>query len=381
MELLAETYSRFIIYRDRLLPPSETFIYSQAENLTRYCPYYVGSRRVAGLDLPAHRTITVNRWGICGRPLEALYRAGFVPPWLERSTRAIQPRLLHAHFGPDGAQALNLVKRLEIPLAVTFHGHDAVLSSSDKQHYLNLHNIYFRHRDELAKRADLIIAVSHFVKTKLLLQGFASDQIRVHYIGVDTELFKPRDDIRRHACVLFVGRLTESKGCDYLIRAMSIVQKELPHTELLIIGDGPLRSELERQAYHSLRRYRFLGLQSHDNVRFWMNRAQVVSVPSVTIASGVSEGFGMVALEAQAIGTPVAAFATGGLTEAVANGETGLFAPERDYEALAQQIMFLLSDTYTWNAYSLRARKRTEQEFSLKQQSAVLEDLYDDLCV
>ena len=81
---------------------------------------------------------------------------------------------------------------------------------------------------------------------KLLEQNFPPEKVVVHYTGVDTNLFSPAQD-RREPMVLFVGRLSERKGPHHLIRAMASVQQEYPETELVLIGDGPLRKNLNNR--------------------------------------------------------------------------------------------------------------------------------------
>ena len=158
---------------------------------------------------------------------------------------------------------------------------------------------------------------------------------------------------------------------------MAAVQVSHPDAELVIIGDGPLRAALENQAAElHLRNYRFLGIQPQPVVREWMNCARVFSVPSVEIATGASEGFGLVFAEAQSMGVPVVSFKTGGIPEAVADGRTGLLAPPRDWQLLAKYIDILLTAPGVWDGFSAAGRDRVAQLFNLKDQSAVLEDIY-----
>jgi len=257
----------------------------------------------------------------------------------------------------------------------TFHGFDATVKDeyARRSHYA--HRIYPRRREELKREVRLFIAVSKFIERKLLEQGFPRDKIVVHYIGVDTEIFKPDPAVPRESVVLFVGRLVENKGCEYLIRAMRRVQAAMPQVELVVIGDGPLRPALERLAGETLGRYRFLGSQSPEGVRSWMNRARVFSVPSVTAKSGVSEGFGLVFAEAQAMGLPVASFATGGIPEAVVHGVTGFLAEERDWEMLAEHISSLLKEDNIWRRFSVAGQSRVRALFDLQKQTSALEEI------
>lgn len=367
-----------IIYRDHLLEPSETFVRSQAETLQRFTPYYVGSQRVPGLSIPEKQTFVVNHGGALGKTSQVCYKlCGFAPAFFQR-IRKLNPVLIHAHFGPDGLMALPLVRDLAIPLIVTFHGYDITVKDEYLRHLSYTNRVYLRRKEVLKREARLFIAVSKFIKEKLLEQNFPSDKLVQHYIGVAPELFQP-NPMPREPMVLFVGRLTEKKGCEYLIRAMSRVQAVRPEVELTIIGDGPLRTNLEHLAEELLCRYQFLGVQPPESVRNWMNRAQVFSVPSITAESGDSEAFGIVFAEAQAMGLPVVSFATGGVVEAVAHGETGFLAAERDWEVLAEYILHLLKDETLWQQFSQKGQERVRTLFNLHRQNSVLEDIYSSV--
>jgi len=367
-----------VVFCDHLLYPSETFIRAQGQALRRFTAVYAGSRRVRGLDLPLESTYTISRGDAIGRASEVLFKLFGTAPNLVRKLRALDPVLMHAHFGPDGLRALPLAQRLGLPLIVTFHGSDATATDIRycKAHYG--HRRYLGKKDVLQRRANLFIAVSEFIRNKLLEQFFPAEKVLVHYTGVDTKLFSPARG-GDEPIVLFVGRLVERKGANYLIRAMAAVQKERPEAELVVIGDGPLRFDLERQAKDSLRKYRFLGVQNPDAVREWMGRAAVFSLPSIKIRSGEEEAFGMVVAEAQAMQKPVVAFASGGIVEAVQHGETGLLAPERDWQTLAENLALLLKDSGLRQKFGVLGRQRVLRLFDLNTQTNALEKHYERL--
>ena len=364
-----------IIYSNRLLPPSATFIRSQAEALQKFIPYYAGTCRVPGLSIPENRTLVVSSKGVIGKLSELSHKLWGIAPNFSQRIRKLNPVLIHSHFGPDSVRILPLAKNLEIPLFATFHGYDITLKSEYNNHSYS-YRFYLRRKEALKREAKVFIAVSKFIQKKLLDQGFPADKIVMHYIGVDTELFHPDSKIQHEPIVLFVGRLVEKKGCEYLIRAMQIIQAVKPDVELVVIGDGPLRYSLEQQAKKTLHRYRFLGVQSPENVRIWLNRASVFSVPSSTADSGDSEAFGIVFAEAQAMGLPVVSFAHGGIPEVVAHGETGFLASERNWEELAKYILLLLDDDYLWNRFSEAGMNRVRTLFNLQNQTNLLEEIY-----
>jgi colanic acid/amylovoran biosynthesis glycosyltransferase len=371
---------RVAIYRDRLLPSSETFVASQAAALRDFTPVFVGSKRVAGLDIDQYPFVLVNDGTVRGRIAEVAFKfCRRIPPHVDRAVRLAGPTLLHAHFGVDGAFALALADRHELPFVVTFHGYDATMSDAAVLQRSDWnHRLLVVRRGRLARRADLIIAVSDFIRRALLARGVCDDKIAVHYIGVDVDAFSPDPAVPREPVVLFVGRLVEKKGAEYVISAMERVQAQRPDVELVVIGDGPLRGPLERAASGSRIRVRFLGVQPAREVRRWMNRASVFCVPSVVADSGDAEGFGLVFAEAQAMGLPVVSCASGGIPEAVAHGRTGLLVKERDHRALAAAMLKLLSDPDCWRAFSCNGRQRVVEQFNLSIQTRRLEQLYDE---
>jgi glycosyltransferase involved in cell wall biosynthesis len=368
-----------LIYRNNLLPPSETFVQNQAEALQRFTPYYVGSRRVQGLQLPSERTRAVNQGGVFGLAWEASYKFWGLAPGFVRHLQQLHPVLIHAHFGPDGVMALPLARDLNIPLAVTFHGYDATMQDEYAKASFWSHRVYLRRREVLKQKAQLFIAVSGYIKKKLLEQGFPPEKVAVHHIGVDTDAFQPDPGVSREPVVLFVGRLLEKKGCEYLIRAMAKVQATMPDVELIVIGDGPMKLDLEKLAAESLRRYKFLGSQPRPVVQSWMNRALLLGAPSVTAASGESEGMPIVILEAQAMGLPVVSSIHSGIPDVVVHKETGFLTSERDWKTLGDYILRLLEDKTLWQQFSQKGQERVRTLFNLHSQTRALENLYDAL--
>jgi glycosyltransferase involved in cell wall biosynthesis len=214
------------------------------------------------------------------------------------------------------------------------------------------------------------------MRRQALEKGFPPEHTLVHYTGIDVDFFSPDPCVRRLSVVLFVGRLVPKKGCKYLIRAMADIQETVPDAKLVVIGDGRLRNELEQQAATSVRNFLFLGVQDAVAVRTWMNRATVFCTPSVTAETGDAEGFGMVFAEAQAMGLPVVSFASGGIPEAVADGQTGFLVDERDWKALSNRMLLLLRNQELWTRFSRAGQIRARSMFNIRKQSMVLENIY-----
>jgi colanic acid/amylovoran biosynthesis glycosyltransferase len=367
-----------IIYCDHLLYASETFIRAQASALKRHLPVYAGLRRVRGLELTKQRICILNDGSLVGRAKEVAFKLFGMAPGFVKDLQLLKSHLIHAHFGADGLRALPIANKLGVPLIVSFHGSDATVTNVDSHKVPYGHRRYLANKSQLQKGASHIIAVSEFVKSKLLAQGYPEEKVKVHYIGIDTQLFSPGSE-ESEPVVLFVGRLAERKGVDYLIRAMALVQNEIPELELVIIGDGPLRPQLEAMAKASLRRFRFLGVQTPEQVRDWMSRMRIFAAPSVRIGSGEEEGLGMVFLEAQAMEKPVVSFASGGIVEAVEHEVTGFLEQERDWQSLAKDISLLARDANLRRRMGTAGHERVLRLFNIERQTAILEDLYLDV--
>ncbi|MDJ0632043.1 MAG: glycosyltransferase [Xenococcaceae cyanobacterium MO_188.B29] len=367
-----------IIFRNELLHYSETFIPAQINSLSSYEPYYVGTKVIdpqklgkAPLVVPFEGKSRIYR--------QLFTRTGYIwQGWL-KTIKAIQAKLIHAHFGIDGVLALPLARKTHLPLLVTFHGYD--ITSNDCSKYVSGWNYetYNRGRQILFKEAKSFIAVSDFIRSQLIAKGCPEEKIIVHYIGIDTDKFTPDPTINRQPVVLFVGRLVEKKGCEYLIRAMAQVQSVMPEVKLVIIGDGILRQKLEQLAAQLLYSYRFLGAQPPEIVKTWMNQSQLMAVPSVTAATGDTEGAPMVVLEAQAMGLPVVGSLHAGIPELVLEGETGLLAKEKDWKTMAEKIIFILKDNLFWHKLSQQGQERVNTSFNLRTQTQALENIYDRL--
>lgn len=291
--------------------------------------------------------------------------------WLRR----VQPQLVLAHFGPDATLILPTVRQLGIPLVTYFHGFDATMSDEYARRSFFLHRRYLRQRPTLQQEGRLFLAVSNFVRQRLVEQGFPAQRTHVVALGVDTDFFSPGEETAREPVILFVGRLSPEKLAEHAIRAAREVQRLRPEVELVLVGDGPERKTAERLAQTLGCRCRFLGMLPQAQVRDWMRRAAIICVPSVALPSGEQEGFGLVAAEAQACALPVVGYHTGGLGEAVSSGETGLLLPPGDLDGLARALEHLLNDSGTRRGMGLEGVARTRRLFNLATQVGVLEDL------
>jgi glycosyltransferase involved in cell wall biosynthesis len=222
---------------------------------------------------------------------------------------------------------------------------------------------------ERARDAACVIACNPDVAGDLRRVG-APVQLMPH--GVDLERFHPTSPAPAEVLtILAVGRLVPKKGFPVLLDAASRLLA--PYT-LRIVGDGPLRPELEREiAERGLGdRVELAGPGTHDELPAEYAAAHIVVVPSVTDASGDRDGLPNVVLEAMSSARPVVASDVGAVSSAVIDGRTGALVPPGDAHALAGALEFLVDQPDMRERLGREARARVEADFELNSCTARL---------
>lgn len=366
---------KILIYRDRLLPISETFVRDHHDSLIGVEAAMGGLRRVNGVDISHIRLIVMERERRDPLGISAFKLFGHAPRFMSE-IEAFEPDVIHAHFAVDAVDMLPVARRLKVPLIVTLHGYDVTYTDKALRAMGPVGWNFLAKRRALQDEAALFLPVSDYIRERAIAQNYPEDRTQVHYLGIDAARFGENRRPSHPPAMLFVGRLVEKKGLSYLIKAASILSQENEPFELRIIGDGPLRRECEDEARRLGANATFLGAQSHDVVIDEMSKATLFSMPSIRSTSGDNEGLPITLLEAQASGLPVVAFAQGPIFEAVANGITGLLAEEKDVSALARALSRLLRDKSLRLTMGSAGIDRIRSEFDIEKRSFALAELY-----
>lgn len=376
-----EVSGRSILYYvERYLPASQAFIPQQARALLRYTPAFLAGSRI---DSPSARIADLPVANIAASmPLrfgELALKIARVPlPPLFPQVR--QAAILHAHFGKNGYVLAPLAKAASKPLVTTFHGFDATYAGDPNKPGGFNQVRYFRHgRAAMAKSRQWNVAVSDFVAGKLRSLGFSDDRILRHYIGINPDTFFITPVERKPNRVVSVARFVEYKGHRYMIEALSEVVKSGIPVEFVMVGQGPLRDEVESYARRLLPQVTIFDTMSQPEIAGLMASAQVYLHGSVTLENGHAEAFGLAILEAQAVGTPVVAFDSGGVAEAMLSGKTGYAVPEKDIRGMAQFIGKLLCDKAHSAQFSTAAAAMVREHFDIRRQTGLLENFYDEV--
>ena len=215
------------------------------------------------------------------------------------------------------------------------------------------------------RAADAVVAVSRFTQRALVEQmGVAAERVCLIENGVDTKRFSPGPDdpafrarygLAGKRLVVAVGRLVPRKGFDKTISGWAQVLAAHPDAQLVIIGDGPQRAELQALADATgvAGSITLTGAVSDTDLLSAYRSASLFVMPNRTMPDGDTEGFGLVFLEANACGRAVIGGRAGGAVEAVRDGESGLLVNGENVDEIADAIIRVLGDD------AMRARLET----------------------
>lgn len=231
----------------------------------------------------------------------------------------------------------------------------------------------------LVKRSQAVVVAAYdYAKTSWLelWWKYLVEKIVEAPFGVDIERFHPSERPERdHTQLMFLGGLDRNhyfKGLEVLLRALSLL-RDRTDWKLIVVGDGDLRAGYERQVrqLNLEDRVTFLGREIGKAEQHY-RESDVFVFPSIDR----SEAFGLVALEAQASGTPVVASDLDGVRVAVADGETGKLVSPRNPQKLSESIAWMIDNPDERKVMGERARARIEERFTWKKHVDMLENLY-----
>lgn len=196
------------------------------------------------------------------------------------------------------------------------------------------------------------------------------------YFGFDAPDFLPKPLPFDEPRLLCLGRLVYDKGFDLVLTAFASIIKRFPGLRLIIASDGPARPALKRQAAE-------LGLADVVDFIGWVESNKMPdllnSATMVVMPSRVVEGFGFVAMEAAMMGRPVVATRSGGLTEVVVDGQTGLLVDRGNSAAFADAIAYILDHPEVAKTMGQTARARALATFRWEQHIDAFDALYRQL--
>ncbi|MBD3169742.1 MAG: glycosyltransferase [candidate division Zixibacteria bacterium] len=253
------------------------------------------------------------------------------------------------------------------PYIQTSHGTDIILLYKKKFLRILAGVVY--------KRASHVTTVSTFLADKLKsLYNFPISKVVVFPMPYDADKFVHDDSIEYEpGYILAIGRFNEQKGFEHLIRACGLLKQQGIGFKMDLIGSGPLEGYFGKLIDE-------LGLNNdvnllppvpHDQVPGYMARAHIFVLPSI------EEGFGMVLVEAMAMGTVVIGSNSGGIPDIIKDGETGIIVPVKDPLALTTALKGILVNEVESKRFISSSRLFIKQRFSPEVISVKLKSLHD----
>lgn len=234
-------------------------------------------------------------------------------------------------------------------------------------------------------KPDYLFPVSKDIERVLLSMAVTQSRVHVTYSGIDLNRFsqiehqpefRQRYGLKDNQPIIgTVANLFPRKGYEYLLESLVEVKAAMPGICCFIVGEGSdayqkqLLQLIEKR--HLMENVVFVGFQ--QNVHEFINAFDLFVLPSIM------EGFGIVLLEALAMGKPVIASRVGGIPEIITDGKTGILVPPKDSSALAKAIVGLIADEQAKQRFGEAARKVVEERFSQEMAVKRIENLYRDL--
>ena len=271
--------------------------------------------------------------------------------------------MIHAHWIlPQGFVSVFLKKIFKIPLLVTIHGSDLFPLKS---------RLLKKLQNFVIENSDFITVNSVATRNELVNRFPAySSKVKIIPMGVDINIFKKRTvkkpkKYAKNNILLFVGRLSDQKGLQFLIESMPAVVKYNSKVKLLIIGEGSYGKNLREKVHNTkMQAYvEFLGSKSKLDLAKFYNFADIFIIPSLSTKTG-TEALGLSLLEAMASGCAVIGTKVGGIPFLIKDNYNGLLIKQKDSHELSNVIITLLKGKRRSKKFGNNAIKFVRENYS-----------------
>jgi colanic acid/amylovoran biosynthesis glycosyltransferase len=279
-------------------------------------------------------------------------------------------RHIHAHFAVNAATVALVASRL---LDITFS--------------FTAHNIVFIDRvilKEKVRAARFIVTISEFTRQfliRLVPENSIEDKIHIVHCGLSPDDFMPPDSkpVNDVPVVLCVAQLVERKGIPILVEACKLLSERGGVFRCVIIGHGLQRALVERliEQYALQEVVELAGVVFQEDLKKYLERADVFVLPCVTASNGDMDGIPVVLMEAMAMEIPTVSTRVSGIPELIEDGESGLLVEEKDPIALADAVQCLLKDRGLRVKLGKNGRRRVVEEFDIDRNVAQLAALFE----
>jgi glycosyltransferase involved in cell wall biosynthesis len=283
--------------------------------------------------------------------------------------------LVHSHLPGMNFYSCLAGRITKRPVIVTYHGK---IEDGDKRKWKNIFKNFI-----VRNTAAQVVTVSDYLKKELIKKiGVDPNKIVTLYSGIDFNAFGPTKsslELRQKLglsesapLVGTIGNIRKSKGYEYLIRSVKLVEEKVPNVLFLIVG------EKEEKLFHDLSKLtEKLGLKEWIKfLGFREDVADCLNILDIFVLSSTTEGFSIATVEAMSLAKPVVVTDCGGPAEIVTDGRTGFLVPPGDPKALAQKIILLLENQKLREKMGNQAQIWVRKKFSLEENIKNYELLY-----
>lgn len=283
--------------------------------------------------------------------------------------------VIHCQFGMYGIEGMIFrdICAVKGKLITSFRGYDI---SWYVQEYGD--RVY----DELFVKGDFFLSNCEFFRTRAIKLGCDLQKIVVHGSGIDCSRFQfkarhPHPDGKVR--IATTGRLIEKKGIEYSIRAVAKVAHQ--NIEYNIIGDGHLKEHLQQVIWELdvADRVKLLGWKNQQEIIEILDNCHMFIAPSVTASDGNQDAPVNTLKEAMAMGLPVIGTLHGGIPELVKDGISGFLVPERDADAIAEKLSYLIEHPEIWEQMGLAGRAYVEAHYDTNKLNDELVEIYQQV--
>jgi phosphatidylinositol alpha-1,6-mannosyltransferase len=297
-----------------------------------------------------------------GHPLVASC-SGYVLPAISLQMKHSYDLVICAHIGVAFIGYL-LNKLFGVPYIIWTYGQEMLDEYLGKTGLLPI-----RLEKRLFRSACAVLTISHWTESLAVAKGAKASNVHKIVMGVDdyfhpcesTIALKASLSLEDKLVILSVGRLVRRKGHDMMLKSLPTIVGRFPDVVYLIVGSGPMENELRNLArvMGVSDHVAFIGAPSDELLVQYYQTADVFVMVSREL-EGQAEGFGLVYLEANACGIPVVGGRSGGVTDAVVHGYTGLLVDPTSPQAIAEAIVGLFADGQYAKWLGENGRKRVE---------------------
>lgn len=334
-------------------PYSETFIQAHKKNLKGKIFYYYGAGNQIKLENDTLKNTLLDR-----SQFKLFKRLSYF--WKVKLLKSLRDNKIDSiliEYGNHAHNLLPLLKKLEIPFVVHFHGYDASVNSVVEtcNNYKDVFNL-----------ANKVIVVSNVMKQKIENMGCTKNKIVLSTYGPNDLFFNIKPTFSKKQFIS-IGRFVEKKAPNLLILAFSKVVAKYPSYVLKMAGDGVLLNDCKNLVTNLGigNNVQFMGVVTPELYRNELQNSLAFVQHSITADNGDMEGTPLAVLEASAAGVPVVSTYHAGIPDVIIHEQTGLLCEEKDVQKMAENLIELIENKELATRLGANGKARIKNEFNM----------------